>query len=311
LKYFVENDKLKGDNQIVVERIELGQQVDSPEAVSLPLNLAIAILEDADGVIDIALPVSGDLADPKFSYGQLVWKAFTNLVKKIAAAPFRALGALLGGDSEKLDVIAFEKGSAELLPPEMEKLANLAQVLEKRPNLKLVVKGRYSEKKDGKALRAMQLKRYLAERQGLTLAPGENPGVLDFGDPAIQSVLEDVFTERYGTKTLDEIKTAAEQASTEDREKAETSNQETKIPDPAALWKKLYRRMVKDEPLAQTVLVQLGESRSRAIVQELLEKAGVPENRIAVKEPKALKPGKSARAKLTLEVLQTKQEKSP
>ncbi|MDX2511024.1 MAG: DUF748 domain-containing protein, partial [Desulfobacterales bacterium] len=125
LKYFVENGKLKGDNQIIVERIELGQQIESPEAVSLPLNLAIAILEDANGVIDIALPVSGDLADPKFSYGQLVWKAFGNLIKKLVAAPFRALGALLGGDSEKLDVIAFEKGSAELLPPEVEKLANL------------------------------------------------------------------------------------------------------------------------------------------------------------------------------------------
>jgi len=309
LKYFVENDKLKGDNQIVVERIELGRQVDSPEAVSLPLNLAIAILEDADGVIDIALPVSGDLADPKFSYGRLVWKAFTSLVKKIAAAPFRALGALLGRDSEKLDVIDFEKGSAELLPPEMEKLANLAKALEKRPNLKLVVQGRYSEKKDGKALKALQLKRYLAERQGLTLKPGEDPGVLDFGNPAFRLVLETVFTERYGPETMDEIKAGMEQAAADAQEQAKVSNQDVKTQDPAALWKKLYRRMVKDEPLVRSVLVQLGESRSSAIVREMIDIRGVPENRIAVKEPKALKPGKPARAKLSLEVLQDKQDK--
>jgi len=97
LKYFIENGKLKGDNQVVVENIELGEEIDSPDAVSLPLNLAIAILEDANGVIDLGLPVYGDLKDPKFSYGQLIWKAFANLIKKLATAPFRALGALLGG----------------------------------------------------------------------------------------------------------------------------------------------------------------------------------------------------------------------
>ena len=205
-KYFVENGKIKGDNQIIVERIKLGKKIDSPDAVSLPLNLAIAILEDADGIIDIALPVRGDLADPKFRYGQLIWGAFTNLITKIAASPFRALGALLGVDTEKLDVIEFEDGFAELLPPEVEKLANLAKALEKRPNLKLLVQGRYSEKKDGKALKAMQLKKYIAERQGVTLTPGEVPGALDFGNPAIQSVLEAVFTERYGKERLGEIK---------------------------------------------------------------------------------------------------------
>ena len=97
LTYSIDNGKLMGNNQIVIERIELGEKIDSPDAVSLPLNLAIAILEDANGVIDIGLPVTGDLADPKFSYGQLMWKAFTNLITRLASAPFRALGALLGG----------------------------------------------------------------------------------------------------------------------------------------------------------------------------------------------------------------------
>ncbi len=310
LKYFIESGKLKGDNQVIVERIQLGEQIDSPGAVSLPLNLAVAILQDANGVIDVALPVSGDLADPKFSYGQLVWKAFTNLIVKIAASPFRALGALMGVDAEKLDVIGFENGSAELMPPEVEKLANLAKALEKRPNLKLLVQGRYSAKKDGKVLKALQLKRVIAERQGQTPSPGEKPSALDFGNPDIQSVLEAVFTERYGKKTLDETKAKAEQASAEDQEKTETSNQEAKIQDPAALWKTLYHRMVADEPLEEFALIQLGESRTQVIVRELLEVMGVSEDRVAVKKPKALDPGKRPRAKLKLEVLEAKQEKS-
>ena len=193
------------------------------------------------------------------------------------------------------------------VPPEVEKLANLAKALEKRPNLKLLVQGRYSEKRDGKALKALQLKRHIAEKQGQTLSPGEDPGILDFGNPAIQLVLEAAFTELYGTETLDEIKTAAEQPPAEVQEQAEASAEKDKIHDPAALWKRLYRRMVKDELLEESILIQLGESRSRAIVRELLEIRGIPEDRIAVKKPKALKHGKSARAKLTLEVLQTKQ----
>ncbi len=69
--------------------------------------------------------------------------------------------------------------------------------------------------------------------------------------------------------------------------------------------------MVDDEPLEESALIQLGESRSQVIVRELLEVMGVSEDRVAVKKPKALDPGKRARAKLKLEVLQTKQEKSP
>ncbi|MFC1878253.1 hypothetical protein ACFL2E_13450, partial [Thermodesulfobacteriota bacterium] len=190
---------------------------------------------------------------------------------------------------------------------EVEKLVDLARALEKRPNLKLLVQGRYSEKKDGKALKALQLKRYIAERQGLTLTPGEDPGTLDFGNPAIQSVLETVFMERYGTETMDEIKAAAEQPPAENLEQAEVSSQKATIHDPAAIWKTLYRRMVVDESLAESALMQLGESRSRAIVRDLIEIRGIPEDRIAVKKPKALKPGKPAQTKLTLEVLQTNQ----
>ena len=311
LKYFVENDKFQGDNQILVERLKLGEKIDSPKAVSLPLDLAIAILEDDEGVIDLALPVSGDLSDPDFEYGKLAWEAFVNLITKIATSPFRALGAMLGVDSEKLDAIVFEDGLAELLPPEIEKLTHLAKALEKRPNLKLLVQGGYSEKKDGKALRAIQLKRVIAERQGLKLTPGEDPGVLDFGNPATQSVMEAVFTERYGAKALDEVKTAADQAQPKTGEPATASSQGVTDQDPANFWKTLYRRMVVDEPLAESALVQLGDDRSRAIVRELVETRGVPEDRVAVKKTKSMKPGSSARSRLRLEVLKAKQGKDP
>ena len=101
-KYQIHDYKMIGDNKILIDNLVLGEQVDDPGAASLPLDLAIALLQDAQGRIDIGLPVTGDLQDPQFSIGPLVWKAFTNLITKAVTAPFRALGSLFGGEGAKL-----------------------------------------------------------------------------------------------------------------------------------------------------------------------------------------------------------------
>jgi uncharacterized protein involved in outer membrane biogenesis len=102
LEYKIKQRQLLGENQIVMDKLTLGERVESPTAKDLPLDLAIAILQDSDGKIDLGLPVSGSLDDPQFSYGQIVWKAIGNILTKIVTAPFRALGALFGGGGEKL-----------------------------------------------------------------------------------------------------------------------------------------------------------------------------------------------------------------
>ncbi|HSM90329.1 MAG TPA: DUF748 domain-containing protein, partial [Desulfobacterales bacterium] len=126
LKYKIDKSQLAGDNQIVVERLTLGEKVESPDAVDLPLDLAVALLEDSNGVIDLGLPVSGNLDSPEFSYGALIWKALGNLITKIVTSPFRALGALVpGGGEEAFNTVAFEPGRPDVPPPEKEKLAKL------------------------------------------------------------------------------------------------------------------------------------------------------------------------------------------
>lgn len=125
--------RLQGDNRIVMERLNLGERIASPTARDLPLDLAIALLEDANGRIDLGLPVASSLGDLEFSSGVLIWKAIGNLLTKLVSAPFRALAALFGS-GEAPETIVFAAGDARLTPPEREKLARLTQTLNHRPS---------------------------------------------------------------------------------------------------------------------------------------------------------------------------------
>ena len=52
LAYKIDRSELLGENKVVVRRLQLGERVESPGAMRLPLDLAIAILSDSQGVID-------------------------------------------------------------------------------------------------------------------------------------------------------------------------------------------------------------------------------------------------------------------
>lgn len=88
LDYTVDGPRIEGENKIVLDRLELGERVDSPEALDLPLTLALAVLRDSAGVIDVDLPVRGDLSNPQFGYGALIGKALRQIIVKAVTAPF-------------------------------------------------------------------------------------------------------------------------------------------------------------------------------------------------------------------------------
>jgi hypothetical protein len=151
LRYKLVDRELKGENKIVFDQLTLGDPVDSPVALDLPLQLAIAILQDSRGVIDVDLPVSGNLDDPQFSYAGIVWKALTNLIMKAITAPFTLLASAFGG-GEELGYVAFVPGNADIGSAEMEKLDKLASAFADRPQLQLEVRGAASSELDRKAL---------------------------------------------------------------------------------------------------------------------------------------------------------------
>jgi hypothetical protein len=138
LSYLIENRQLKATHKIVINQLQLGERVESPEATSLPVKLAIALLKDRNGVIDLDLPVSGSLDDPKFRLGPIIWKVVVNLITKIVTAPFALLGSLFGG-GEEISYLDFAPGTSTLDAPAQAKLATLAKALDSRPALNVDV----------------------------------------------------------------------------------------------------------------------------------------------------------------------------
>jgi outer membrane protein OmpA-like peptidoglycan-associated protein len=308
LKYRIDKSQLAGDNKLVVERLTLGEKVQSPEAVDLPLDLAIALLEDTSGVIDLGLPVSGNLDSPEFSYGALIGKALSNLLTKIVTSPFRALGALLpgGGDEDAFKSVAFAAGRPDVPPPEKEKLATLAGALQKRPQLKLSVQGRYNSVTDRAELQSEAMRRTLAIRLGQKPDPAEDPGPVDFSSPETGKALEAMFSERFGADTLKTLK--AEQRAVLEKARKEAADVKASgspppsvAEDPGELSKTIFTRLTEVQPVDEPMLAKLADSRAQAIVAELTNAGQIPAERIEVKPSAADDKKDPVTASLSLE----------
>jgi hypothetical protein len=156
LHYKVQNRQLDAQHHIVVDNLEFGDKTDSKDAAPIPIKLAVALLKDRQGVIDLQLPVGGSLDDPQFRLGPIIWKALLGLLTKIVTAPFAALGSLFGG-GEELAYVDFPAGSAELPMNKIEQLGKLSQALVERPQLRLDVPVTLVAEQDSKAIAAASL----------------------------------------------------------------------------------------------------------------------------------------------------------
>jgi hypothetical protein len=290
LQYKIERSALVGENKVVLTKLQLGERVESPGAMRLPLDLAIAILSDSEGRIDIALPVRGNVDSPQFSYGHLIWQALVTVVTKIVTSPFRALAGLFGGeaDAERLQKVVFEPGSDVVQPPERQKLQRVAEVLTKRERLKLTVHGGYETKADGEALRSLHVRGELAQRLGVKVNPGEDPGPVAFDQAKTQRMLETLLTERGGAKALEEFQTAFEKRT---GKKAERANPVLALVGRGggdrSFYEALFRRLVEMAPLTDAEVTSLGQRRGEATARALKERAGTAAARVEVGDTEA------------------------
>lgn len=168
------------------------------------MRLVVALLEDSEGVIDISLPVEGDVNKPDFKYGTVVWQVIKNLFTKAITSPFRLLGSMLGIESDTLSTIDFESGSTTLLPPQIEKLDQITTLLAKRPKLSLNLYGAWDEASDIYALKGRKLVQSALKRNK----------ALKIDSPQAISVelLEDMAEESLEKKERKELKAKLERA---------------------------------------------------------------------------------------------------
>ena len=157
VKYKIENDQLEAENRVFLDQLTFGDAIDSPDATKLPVRLAVSLLKNRNGEIDLNLPISGSLNDPRFSVGGLVVKVIVNLLVKAVTSPFALLGSLFGG--EELSMIDFEAGRTAILPAAEKRLENLAKALVDRPALKLEITGIFSPETDQEGLKQAGIER--------------------------------------------------------------------------------------------------------------------------------------------------------
>ena len=276
LNYRVNAGILEGDNKITLDKFVLGERVESPDALKLPLELAVALLKDPDGRIDLEVPIKGSLDDLQFSYSTIIWNAIGNVIRNIVSAPFRALAHLFGGDAEEVGKIAFDPGSSRLLPPEREKLGHVLEALAKRPEVKLVIPGQYDAEADARALKRSALAREIGKRAGFAMADDQDPGPLSIEDRPTRAALRALFAERVSQAELDKFKTQAE---AKERETAAAGGQklslldkvktlaagEPQVADPREFYFTLIRRLRDSQPLPANALADLAQKRAAAI----------------------------------------------
>lgn len=268
LGYKIKQRVLAGENKFVINKLTLGERVDSKDAPNLPLDLAIAILEDSDGVIDLDLPVSGSLDDPKFSIGGIVWKAFTNVLTKIVTAPFSALGKLFGG-GEKLEAIVFDPGNAAISPPELEKLHTVSNALAKRQQLALGIVPGYDVAADTRAIQEASLRKQVAEELGVRLEAGQVPGPIDLNNPKVQSALQTLHDKLTNKGLLKRLAAKLEKA-------------------PEGFYAQAQEALTTSIQVTDTDLQTLAKARADAIQKALLA-TGIGAERVSITNPATVK----------------------
>ncbi|MFC1813947.1 DUF748 domain-containing protein [Thermodesulfobacteriota bacterium] len=268
LDYKLIEQKLQGSNRIFLDQLTLGDKVDSPDATSLPVRLAISLLKDRNGRIELDFPVEGNLNNPEFNISKLVLTVFTNLVSKIATSPFSALASVFGG-GEELSFIEFEYGSIEINDASKEKLDTLITALYERPSLQLDIVGSADPEKDRDTLRYRRLNHLLKTEKRKNMV-----------EKGIESVSIDQIVVTPEEKDV-YIKQAYESA---DFTKPRNSQGQIKELSPAEMEKLLITNI----QIADDDLRLLAHKRAFGVQDYILKSEKVEPKRIFILEPKSL-----------------------
>lgn len=255
LKYNITKSNLDSKNSILISKIKLGKKIQSKDAADVPLDLGIALLEDSDGLIDINLRIDGDLEDPNFALGPIVWKVFTNVIISAVTSPFSFLASLIGLEGDDLKDTSYAYGSSVILPYTKEKLDSIVKIFEKRPNIILLMQASYDKEKDSKAIKKSKFEILLDEKLKLSKAKDR-----------YKDVLEELYT-----KAFDNIDELEETYTIKD------------IFQKDKFLEHLENELIKKEVVIEEELINLANKRVENII-DYLTKRGIAKKRLVSEE---------------------------
>lgn len=179
LKYLIVKRNIEAQNKILLDQLTFGEKVESPDAIKLPVKLAVTLLKDRQGKISLDIPVTGNLDDPQFSIWSIVWKIIRNILVKAATSPFALLGSLFGG-GEDLSYVEFDYGKISLTDGATKKLETLVKALQERPAVNVEIVGYVDPDKDREGLKGFLLARRVKTQKAKDLAKkNEAPARID------------------------------------------------------------------------------------------------------------------------------------
>jgi len=284
LNYKISNASLKGSNKINIDTLSLGDTVKSKDAVNLPLGLAIALLKDSNGQIDINLPVSGDMNNPDFSYGGVIWGAIGHMITGIVTAPFRFLGSILGIKGDDLKAIDFQVGSYKVISTEQEKLANLNKIMGKRPNIKLEINGGFDEVTDTSALQKEEFAT-LIKSKFAKLKKDINASKTDkYG-----TILKDLYSKEFTVAKYNKLKTKfmivpkVDDNKTKATKKVKKSQKIKKaVLDVTTFNSKMQKELTNNIKISKEKLIKLANNRAKSIKNELITRYKIDARRLKI-----------------------------
>jgi len=270
LHYSAKDGELKGSNQIVIKKIELGDEVPDFQGKKLPLGLAIALLEDSDDTIDVTINIAGNVDSPEFSASGLVWQAISNVLTNVATAPFRALGALLGmGANDGVNAVL---GEAVYLPPDQDRLEKFGDFLAKKPNATLELAGTYDPEADKTAFARATADLAILKAAGINISSSDPIPAPDLSDAKVQSGLKSAYAKYVGRIKL--------------------GQRLITLPEGAARNEQLHLELIASIPVTDEDLRTLAKNRAKLAQSFMVKSNPVLNDRISFGEVKAVSAGK-------------------
>jgi Domain of Unknown Function (DUF748) len=286
--YLLNQGTLTANNHLFIDQLTFGDRVENSSARNLPVRLAVAILKNSRGEIDLNIPVSGSLSDPQFSLGSVIWSAFMNVLTKAITAPFSllasAVGAIAGGggsgdtgSSQDLSFVPFKPGLATLTGNAKNGLTTLGNALRDRPALHLSICGRVDPDKDLEGLREAWVDDQVRAQKARDI--GKDPESVQVTQGDYDKYLERAYRKAKIPKPRNFVGLAQDL--------------------PRDQMKKL---MIEHAPVSKDDLPKLADGRAAVVKQYLV--ATVPADRLSVVAPKlnadGIKDGPTTRADLGL-----------